>query len=440
MGIATISLALQLRMAMNRDGSVKRKKVKKNIAGVITIEAAIVLPIVIVTIVAVLYFMKVLFIQNQIQSAMTRTAHDMATYSVIADKAELVDLQQELFYGGLEASTEMSDTIDAIQEQAVKLQENVKGVTDLSISTIDIIEDLDSLDKVDLSKADSQLEKLEAMAAHSKRMFEIIPSKIETMYSDLNSLVENTKSLMSQAVSGISGIGSMALVEYINGLIATKATEAKFNDYISEEELSSWGVSRDYGSTRIPGQIDFSDSHYMIEDDSIVIIARYIITTPLISKIINGVPIYQSVKVRGFTGAYDYDVSRRHFIQSDSISEEDQLYYVSNSEDAQCYHVYTCLNKVLQIGHFQDRTQNHDQTVCSYCEEHYSLASNGIVYYVSDSSKLHYSKDCPKVTTKDIRALTKEEAEAEGYRMCKKPGCTHELFESGQMDVGNESK
>ncbi len=166
----------------------------------------------------------------------------------------------------------------------------------------------------------------------------------------------------------------------------------------------------------------------MLEDDNVILVARYKVATPLISGIIEGIPIYQSVTARAFTGSYDYDSVKRHYPKQKPVEDDETIFYISNLKDVDCYHVYTCLRKTLYRDTEAVRVRDYGQTVCSYCDKHYEVGSGNYVYYTSDTTKLHYTRQCPRVTSPDISPITREDAIDSGYEACGRHNCTEDLF------------
>lgn len=382
--------------------------------GAITIEAAIVVPIFVVTILAVLYFMKILFIQDQIHSAMTKTAHNMAVHTVAIEKTKLISVQQEAYSTGKTSLEGISGSLEQIKNDGLKLQENARCITDYTFEPMDISMDMDFFG--DDTTFDNIADRaIEAPAKISDMMGEI--------QSNMDGFLTSIESLMEGARSGITSIASMELIEFVNGVVLSKVTEQSIYTHLSKEQLEDYGVYSDVG------YIDFSDSSYMLMDDTITLVAKYYIATPLISGIIEGIPIVQSLEVRAFTGAYDYGREKTEWHNGTQKEDpNDTYFYVSTEAGAECYHVFRCLRKDVSVGELNDRIDNHNQTVCAYCNDHYNCMDN-VVYYTSDTSKLHYSKDCVKISSSNIIAMTKEEAEAAGYRTCDRTTyCTESLF------------
>lgn len=367
----------------------------------ITLEAAIVLPLFIVCILAVLYLMKVMYIQDQIHSAMTRTAHQMAVAGFVAERTELTDLQQEIYAYGTTSVKKLESSVTEYSDMSDRLVQNATYLTDLSLDTV---KSIGTEQDIGLQASVLVIE---------------LPGRIEAIYTDTTAMLDGIDGLMEESVHGLVGYGSMEIMTYVNGLVTVQATKSVFADKITQEQLEEWGVEEG---------IDFSSSHFMLEDDTIELVAVYEVSIPFIEGRYGRIPICQTVKARAFTGAYDYGSNKRYSRVVESEDDSQMLFFVSTKADVRCYHVHSCLRKDLQEGDYTTRVAVYGQSVCSYCAKHHEMASSGRVWYVSDSSKLHYTRHCTKVWAESIKALTKEEAEAQGYVACKKKGCSHEML------------
>lgn len=68
----------------------------RKLKGSLTVEAALVLPIFVFAIISIIYFIKIVYIQESIQYAITETANEIATYAYILDNGEIIDAQQDI--------------------------------------------------------------------------------------------------------------------------------------------------------------------------------------------------------------------------------------------------------------------------------------------------------------------------------------------------------
>ncbi len=204
----------------------RKKAYRRNHKGVITIEAAIILPpLVIMTVLGIIYFMKIMFIQEQIHGAMTRTAHEMASYGVMMEKTELIGTQQKLILEGPEAGAVIQGSIEEISNTGTALTTNARDLTDLSMGSVDLVKDWDLF---------GGEKTFNEFALEAYETIKEIPVMIDEIQTGVNQFVEAIHGLFTGALSNITGLVSAELLEYINGMIVSKVTEHQFYDYISK--------------------------------------------------------------------------------------------------------------------------------------------------------------------------------------------------------------
>jgi len=365
--------------------------------GALTIEASILLPLVIVTLGFILYFMKVFYIQSEIDGAMTRMAHDMSVYAYAFDKTGLVDAQQEAYLDAY-ASRAYKSSVEAL----------IKSVDMPSFGHNQF-----NLDPI-LGIQDEPVAKNDALGWKSVEL----AIQMDKIHNQLSNLISEINRHYEVALTHAKGLAISEVMDFSNGVVAAQISEAMFENYLEEEQLRAWGVSSG------KGVIDFSASTMMLYDDSINIVARYRIDLPFGGFIKDGLPIYQSVKVRAFTGSYDGNTSMRKI-----KVPEDPLYFIATaSSENYSYHVYSCLVKDLFEGTYSELVVD-EGALCMYCKSNYTLPFSQSekekypVYYTSKTAKVHLSKHCPRIRAIEIEAVTKQEAEAKGYQPCKKYGC-----------------
>lgn len=382
------------------------EKKRHHRSGVITIEATIVMPLVIVTILGFMYFMKIIYIQNAVHSAMTRAGHELVAYTLPLKELGVVDAQHEAMYTGHETSVNLTQSVKGVVDNGQSLLERTKGMTDFFIDnetmTIDVPE-LDNPSNVLL------------MIDQGFEMIEQMPGVIDRYNEDLMSLIEQVNDLIGQAKNGISDVVLAEVIDYANNMVSREITKFGVNEHLEVEQLEAWGVSNPYDEGY---PIDFGDSSLMLYDDTIELVARYTINAPFLSGLVDGIPIYQSVSIRAFTGSYDYSgVEIKPPIVKQKVEEETDVYISLKVKDPP-YHIYACLRNEVSVGSIYMMVTINGKNVCKYCSEHYIPVDDGC-YYTKSGSVVHYSKTCPQIYASDIRALTLEEYESGEYRPCK---------------------
>ncbi|PKM56547.1 MAG: hypothetical protein CVU98_10665 [Firmicutes bacterium HGW-Firmicutes-3] len=365
--------------------------------GALTIEASILLPFFIVTLGFILYFMKVFYIQSEIDGAMTRMAHDMSVYAYAFDKTGVADAQQEAYIDAY-ASREYKSSLEALLMN-VDLQSFGQGQF--------------NLDPI-LGSQDEPVEKKDALGWKSIEL----AIQMDKIHNQIFNLASEINRHYKEALTHTKGLALSEMMDFSNGIVAAQISGAMFKNYLEDEQLRAWGVYSE------KGVIDFSASTMMLYDDTINIVARYRIDLPFGGFIKDGLPIYQSVKVRAFTGSYDGNTSMRKI-----KAPQDPLYFIATaSSENYSYHVYSCLVKDLYEGRYSEQVVDEGK-LCMYCMSNYTLPTSQDekeiypVYYTSRTAKVHLSRHCPRIRAIEIEAVTKQEAEAKGYQPCKKHGC-----------------
>lgn len=387
--------------------------------GSLTIEASIVLPLLIVAIAAIIYMMKVYYIQDEVQSAMTKVAHEMSVHAYAVDKVGIVDLQQDVFSDAASDLSNLESATRSVMSQGEVVISNIGGMTDFASNTFTTMQTIPEI---------KDIGNIIELVAVVQEVVEVAPVMVDGIKENMISFIDGIKGLMEEAGAGIGGVVKYEILDFSNGVIAKSIARSMMKNYISDEQFEAWGVFSG------ANYIDLDDSNMMLIDDTIEIVARYKIKLPFLSSMTEGFPIYQTVKVRAWTGSYDYNekkVRAKVDVEEDEEDvdkdedEENTRYYISTDSKAGSYHILSCLRKELNTGTYKD-TESRD--TCKYCQDHFNVTGDDMsVYYTSATSKIHYSPHCPKVYSASIKAVTKEWAEANGYTPCGKHGCVKTL-------------
>lgn len=384
--------------------------------GSLTIEAAIILPIFIVSIMSMLYFIKVIYIQDQIQSAITITAHNIGTHAYLMDKIGLVDAQQVLLNNGRLKRQNTEGIIEEISKNADNLQENIKGMTSFAGESQLDIRKLPSISKE---------ANLKELVVEVENIVLLMPGYILAISKEIDSIVTSINKLVEEGVSNVSSIAVGELLEYTNSAITSRLVSETISHHISNEQLEKWHIVKE------DSYIDFDDSSYMLIDDTVRIVARYKIGLPFIKGIY--IPIYQSVVVRAFTGSYDYESKSKRVVPKYVDNKESEIYYTT--ETSECYHVYSCLRNDLTTSYYKNVFKSEKDSRCKICE------SNGLFYQIDDYEKIYYTTRsidgdyrtihvdpmCISIYKKDVIAVTVDEAVSMGKRACTKYHCVNSV-------------
>lgn len=375
-----------------------------NRRGVITIEAAVVMPLVIVTILGFMYFMKIIYIQNEVHSAMTRAGHELVAYTTPLKELGVVDAQHSVMNAGEAQVEATSASLSELMANGQNIIDNTTTITDFAI-------DYDTM-SIKMPTLESPSD-FGSMMKEGYELIKTMPEVLDGYNDNLTSFIGQVGDLIYQAKSGIGDVVLAEVLDYANGLATREVAKFGVEKYLSLEQMEAYGIHNDYD---LMYPIDFGDSNLMLYDDSLELVARYTIDAPLLSGVFDGVPIYQSLSVRAFTGSYDYETSeiKPPVIVKQKVGEETD-YYISLKVSQPPYHEYTCLRPNVSDGELQTLVQS--KKVCQYCSDHFTPVEN-ICYFTKSGSVIHYSKTCPKMYSSTIRALTVEEYESGDYRPC----------------------
>lgn len=372
--------------------------------GALTIEAAIVLPLIMAAFLSILFLAKAYYIQDQIHSALTRTVHDLAVDLYALDASGLVDVQQHVYQEKAQQSKDFKAAVAGVTDNAVGLRRTGEQLVSFG----------HDLNGWYAQVGDLSLEDVASIAEFGQTAVAFIKQGEHLAEEAGNSVTGMLDAMAMLYQEGMSNPEAGALaeaVEFANGLVADKVAASLFHGYLSEEQLSAWGVSAD------SGLVDLSMSGLMLYDDTVEVVAVYQIDVPFGHEWFAGaLPMFQKASARVWTGSYTAgEIKHHHGIGDDHAGEE--IFYIS-TRDTECYHYYTCLRKPTLVSTYREEVRARGRSVCSFCIKHYPVTWRMPVYCTSRTSKVHLNEHCPKIYSPDIKALTLTAAESLGRRAC----------------------
>ncbi len=360
--------------------------------GSVTIESALVLPVVIIVFAVLLYLSNVLYVENTIHSKMLLIADDLSLSACVLDKTILLDGVQKKYQEGDQVVGEIKDAVNTITGKNFVSDEGIKGLMNSFNDSYRRIGDL-SLN----SSAIEVLEVASDLISNFKNMREDVKEGALKSLPDFTLLIHWKKNLTKA--------GQAVGVNLLSQFLTEVGVKYEFNKIFSDDELKNMRVSN----------LKIQDGAFLIPDDSISFSYSYDIFFPFLSDFLGEeYKVKRWVTTRAFTGSYDAkDVKKKKLKASNKY-----VYIATTSRFNKSYHYISCLRKPLQSAYLIDVGS---RSVCKYCKEH---CVRGLrVYYVSNSSKVHYDDKCPRIYSKKIRRLTVKEAEELGYKACRKKGC-----------------
>lgn len=377
----------------------------KQIKGSLTLEASLVLTVFLFAIFSLLYFVKIIYIHEQIQFAISEAAEEMSVGAYILDKTEILDLQQETYLkakGNLEnLENDFNDLTDSYNETI----SGVNGLINYKSETNNINIDLNnkSLDSLYVEEQSGSI------ADELVEQKDKLSGVVQSSYSTMSQLIDFLTFIAEDSKQIITSVGAVPGMEIVNNAAGTKILESIIGTYINDENYKNWGI--------IGGRagMDFSESRFMLEDDDITIVVHYKIKIPFLSDAIKPLEIIQGVKVRAFTGNGNFNGKLN---KKNSPNKEDkEIVYITKSgkkyhSDRNCRYIDV---KIMAVPYGQIK---NSKRICEVCEkEGIVLNDNTIVYTTSSSNIFHTDKSCWTIY-RDVIAITKEDAIKEGYTPC----------------------
>jgi len=279
------------RMVMNRRGSV-------------TVEAAVALPIFICCIVTVAFLIRVVYVQEKIQLAITNAANEMAMYSYLYEKSQVLDVVDTLrgktrgsASAALQNSEEIYNSIEGIKTSAENIVREVESIK----NSIDKVSEGGEFDiRFDIGKGNIA-EKLLSVVNDLSEKRKRLESGIQTIYSSAESALDGLKGLLDnpKSIAGLAAYEGLGAMETAIGNACVKMLMQK---NLTNEDLARYWVVDGYDG------LDFSRSRYFVTDgdigaDHVIdVIVLYKIDLPVPVRIIDEIPMLQRVTVRAWTG------------------------------------------------------------------------------------------------------------------------------------------
>lgn len=376
--------------------------------GSITIEAAIVMPFVLMIFVSILFFSKIVAIQDEVQSTLYQVAQGLAKDAYITDVLTLKAVQQDLFVDGYSKRKDLGVQGKTLLADAVTL----KHQAEYAIDGLRMGEWSALFTKEERTFAETLSEMAGAGAKVSQSLLK--------MSSEMVHLISNSQEALESAKKAVGPMGVSEVVGLANRFMSEALISHEFNKHLSKEDLKNIGI--------LDGKMDFSGSSLMLLEDTIVVRGSYAIDLPLLRRFFpQGLKVTQEALARAWTGSYDSGETKR--IKSQLQLENSIFFIALKSSDNYAYHILSCLRKDLLNGSYEVEVLYEKRSICSYCKGHTKQVDPTMpVYFTSARSKVHLDDYCPRIYSYEIQGLTKEEAEHKGYQACKKPGCADELI------------
>lgn len=374
----------------------------KKLKGSLTIEAALVLPIFLMVIFSIIYFIKVIYIHEQVQHAITEVSNQIALGSYILDNAGIIDLQQDTYdqaKSNLESAT--GSVEDVLQE--------LEGLTEFKVSG-QVQGDMVATSSE--GGEGSWCEKLNNLSEEVSSIKNQIEESITNIYNTLTEVMECIQILTEDSKQIIVSMGVVPGMELVNNAIGSKVTSTLMQQYISEKDYINWGI--------INGKkgMDYTQSQFFLKDDDICIVVRYEIEMPFLKGILKPITITQGVKSRAYTGNGNFNSMLEKVRKSDEEADKSIVYITKKGTK---YHTDRSCNYIdIKIKETTYEKVKDNETICEVCAKHGLVISDSETVYSTDVSDIYHTTVNCWTIKRDVMSITLEEAQENGYTHCSK--------------------
>jgi hypothetical protein len=381
----------------------------KKLKGSLTVEAAMVLPIFLMSILSIIYIIKIIYIHENVQYSLSETANEMSTYAYVLEKSKILPTQQQIYSNAIKENDEQNIINNSYA--LYEIIENASSYTSVNTSYEDIVfEDISNTSNLNVF--------INSYTNTIKEIKNKIINNTEIAFASLNKIMDSIDSMLK----GVQGLLINECLqegfEVINNYVGSKIAEDILSNYITDEEYKKWYIVNGKDG------MDFKNSKFMLEDEDIDLIVNYKIAIPIPFPGIKDINMMQRVKVRGFTGNRKYYNFAEENEDNNEVEQSDEGDYDSEDEiivysvNDKIYHLYiTCLNNTT-IEEGYDRSK-HKAKLCERCSKDIDDNEIKIVYHTPNGTKYHVDKFCTQIYSEDIKELTLKEAKKLGMKLCK---------------------
>ncbi|TCK93106.1 TadE-like protein [Natranaerovirga hydrolytica] len=381
--------------------------------GSLTIEASLALPIFIFAIVFVMYFIKILHIQENMQHALDQTANEIAMYAYVYDQTGIKDIQQNAYKQYKSESGDVNQQIDQILTNGSDAIQNIQEL-------IQIKDRIHTNETVNKTPNDLTPNDLTGFIKGYKQQIQSltgqIQSQITSVVGNVTHIAESIQSVLANK-DQVMAYGKQEGFEYIINTIGNQGAQHIFHTYMTEEEIEGY-----YIVDGIRG-LDFSRSQYLLETDDIDLAMTYSIKMPIPLRVVEEVPLIQRVKVRAWTG-------NKNRTQADNNSDNDAnpneneevVVYISARAQGNetivyhtnptCYHIYKEPTQIpfKEIGH---------KSSCNRCSKHAEPDLEDLVYITDGGAHYHVDGNCTAITREVITIALEDLPNGRECQVCQ---------------------
>ena len=268
--------------------------------GSITVEAAIVLPLFICVILTFGFLIKIFYVHEILQHAITETANEMSASSYIYYVGGLYDLQKEIDIGLENRAGDYEDKLEKVEVLLESFREtnsklsNTKNITTQGINTfknhikeLEFRQGLDSIfDTFDTLR--SSMKDIEELVVQVNDIKDVLQHSLLNPEKELNNIL----AIMGKEAWKDSKtlLGNLIVRQVIEKYIIT-TEEADINKRLLRLNIvNGWRG------------IDFTESRFLEGNQDIEITIKYQIEIPLPINLIGTIPIKQKATIRAWMG------------------------------------------------------------------------------------------------------------------------------------------
>ncbi|TCT11648.1 TadE-like protein [Natranaerovirga pectinivora] len=347
--------------------------------GSLTVEAALVLPIFIFAILFISYFIKVIYIQENIQHALDQTATHLATYAYAYDKVELKDLQQQAYKKYSKESEDIKEDVYGIIESGIDIFYDIHNIWNLG----EAAEEPGSINE--LNGADDLSGLINNYSSQVTQIMSEIKGTVSNLISNITNLGQGINIILNHK-DEVLAYGKKDGFEYIINTIGMQSAKTIFKSYINDDSLKNYYVVNGFKG------LNFSNSQFMLENDHIDLVVTYKLELPIPIKIINNINLIQRVKVRAWTG-YNYENN----IEDDNLEEVFRVYVSKSAIENELETIYhtneLCryINIQIIVTAFKEVKERDP---CNVCADEDEVSDEDIVYVTNGGRVYHMDENC----------------------------------------------
>jgi len=375
---------------------------RKYIRGSLTIEAAIILPIFLLVVLAISFFIRVVNIQETVHYSMAEAASILADSAYIVTKTGIIEIQQT----GYETFQTREATYEENQMLIMSQLNNLTAEPEIELPEIPTVTfDVGGSNIIEF--ASNWLSEVDQFRGEFLSFFDAIIAFGEAIYENMSFVLEDITLLFSDQ-------NQSEYISVANGYLAGNIAKLIMSSYISNEDLEALGLIDGYNG------MDASKSSYLLDGEDIIIAVSYQVRIPFFPDILPDFTMTDSIRVKAFIGNQNYKTSYITSQSEDDSNEDDemsQIVYVTENGaryhiDANCFHIHIEAKAIL----YTDILEPID--FCETCSANSGSISQYTYLYKTDGdSKYHIDPNCSRIIRNPV-GLSKEDAIRQGYTAC----------------------